>query len=88
MSSVIGSNSSSFAFRVALWFNRNLDEELTSDDITKKWSEFNIKNVSHRLRHYRADGVLLCRESPKRLSNGAKELTWSAGPTLFDMADR
>jgi hypothetical protein len=85
MTAVIGSNTRGLAFRVALWFARNPDEELTSADISTKWQDLKVRDVSSRLRKYRSDGILDCRENPTRCRSGAKELTWSAGPELLEL---
>lgn len=85
MTAVIGSNTPGLAFRVVLWFARNPDEELTSADISTKWQDLEVRNVSSRLRKYRSDGILNCSASPERCKSGAKELTWSAGPALLEL---
>jgi hypothetical protein len=85
MSAALGNNTSGLAFRVIIYFAKNFDEELTSSDIATKWPDLHGGDVSLRLRYYRRANMLECRESAKRLKNGAKELTWSAGPALLEM---
>mgnify|MGYP003508504269 CR=1 FL=1 len=85
MNAVVGSKTSSLAFKVVLYFARNPDEELTSADIAAKFTDNSVKDVSGRLRKYRAGGILNCVESDQRTRTGARALTWSAGPELLDM---
>lgn len=81
MSDVVCNKSTSLAFRVVLYFARNPEEELTSSDIALKWCEREVKDISGRLRKYRAGGVLNC-------DTKNKELIWSAGPELLKLIDQ
>jgi hypothetical protein len=85
MSDTLMSSPGSLAFSVVIYFARNPDEELSSDDIAVKWPDEAVTCVASRLRKYKAEGVLAVRKLPERKRNGAQELIWSAGPKLLDM---
>lgn len=76
----------SLAFTVVLYFAKNPDEELTSDDIKTKWPQFDMRtNLAHQLRAYRANGVLECSDGTDRARKGGRMFTWRAGPALKAM---
>jgi hypothetical protein len=85
MSDTLMSSPGSLAFSVVIYFARNPDEELSSDDIAIKWPDEVTTCIASRLRKYKSEGVLAVRKLPKRKRNGAADLIWSAGPRLLDM---
>lgn len=85
MSNALLNNMRGLAFRVVIYFARNPDEELTTADILDRWDLPKGTPLTKSLSTYRRAQLVACRESPKRLRSGGKELTWSAGPVLLEM---